>query len=82
MPPRTLAEQNGPAIRELRIREGRSIQELANAVGCSYSHLANVETETKRPTPELLYAIARALGCRPAALFRTHINETAEAGVA
>lgn len=55
--------QNGPAIREIRRREGLTISELAQAVGISDPHLRNIETENKPARPEHLARIAKRLDC-------------------
>jgi transcriptional regulator with XRE-family HTH domain len=62
--------QNGPAIREIRQREGLTISQLANAIGISDPHLRNIETENKPARPEHLARIAHRLGCNLQAIKR------------
>ena len=33
--------------------------------GCSYSYLARIEAGDRRPSPRVLYEIARRLDCQP-----------------
>jgi XRE family transcriptional regulator, fatty acid utilization regulator len=65
--------QNGPAIREIRQREGLTISQLANAVGISDPHLRNIETENKPARPEHLSRIARRLDCNLQAIRRSNV---------
>lgn len=57
-----MAQPNGPAIRYHRQRSGKTIAQLAEAVGCSYVHLANVELGHNTASPELLWRITNFLG--------------------
>lgn len=62
---------NGEALRTFRIIRGLSREALAEkAAPVSYSHIANLETETKEPSPELLHRIALALDVNVLALTR------------
>jgi len=73
MPPassRRLTRQHGPAIRALRKKDGYEVQEFANMVGGSYSHLQNIEHENKQASEEDLNKIARLLGVPLAAVSR------------
>jgi transcriptional regulator with XRE-family HTH domain len=67
--------QNGFAIRDLRIKEGLTVQELANVLGMSYSHLQNIEHENRSARPEHITAIAKALNCRTASIVRFPADE-------
>jgi len=64
------AGQNGYAIRAFRIKEGLTVNELANSIGVSYSHLQNIEHENRTARPEHLARIARVLHVPVAALTR------------
>lgn len=62
---------NGEALRTFRIKAGLSREALADkAAPASYSHIANIETETKEPSPELLHRLAAALDVPVNALTR------------
>jgi len=53
--------QNGPAIKVIRKRTGRTQEEIAEIVGIDQSYLSLIESEG-RPAPEhILDAIAAAL---------------------
>lgn len=67
--------QNGPAIREIRQREGLKVSELAVAIGVSDMHVRNIENEHKPARPEHLALIAKALNCAIAAIRRQHLDE-------
>jgi len=57
--------QNGPAIRDIRQREGLSVAELASRVSrtipLSEPHLRNIENELKSASTAHLAAIAKEL---------------------
>ena len=67
---RRLTRQHGPAIRALRKKDGYEVQEFANMLGISYSHLQNIEHENKQASEEDLNRIARLLGVPLAAVSR------------
>lgn len=48
-------------MRELRLKLGRSQEDLAAAVGCSRIHISRIESGLKRPSVELLRKLAEAL---------------------
>lgn len=49
----------GAKLKELRIRHKRSLQDVANAVGASKTHIWDLETgRSQNPSMELLKAIA------------------------
>jgi transcriptional regulator with XRE-family HTH domain len=49
-------------LKELRIRKGKSLQQLADDVKSSKAHIWDLETgRSKNPTIELLAALAKAL---------------------
>jgi transcriptional regulator with XRE-family HTH domain len=52
----------GGKLREQRIKEGLSLQDLADRVGASKAHIWELETgRAKNPTIELLTKLAKAL---------------------
>jgi len=61
---------NGEALRAFRILRGMSRQALALAAQSSYSHVANLETEEKTPSAELVHRIALVLDVPVGALTR------------
>jgi len=67
---RKTTRQHGPAIRALRKKDGYEVQEFANMIGVSYSHLQNIEHENKQASEEDLNKIARILGVPLAAVSR------------
>src|SRR4029077_14132472 len=50
----------GPRLRSLRQRRGATLAELSEATGISVSTLSRLESGGRRPTLELLLALARA----------------------
>lgn len=50
-------------LKELRLRKGKSLQDLADEIGASKAHVWDLETgRSKNPTIELLAKLAQALG--------------------
>jgi transcriptional regulator with XRE-family HTH domain len=52
----------GLTIKVLRTDRGLERKALADRAGISYSHLASIEAGQKQPSPQVLTAIAEALG--------------------
>lgn len=52
----------GARIRELRLAKDVKAKDLAAQIGCSDSHIANIESGRSRVTDETREAIAKALG--------------------
>lgn len=52
----------GLTIKVLRTDRGLERKDLADRAGISYSHLASIEAGQKQPSPQVLTAIADALG--------------------
>lgn len=52
----------GHTIKVLRTDRGIERKELADRAGISYSHLASIEAGKKQPSPQMLTALAEALG--------------------
>jgi len=69
-PPKTGVRHNGEAIKVIRVLRGQSRKDVANAVGCGYSHIANLELEEKAASPELIDRLAEVLDSPIAALLR------------
>lgn len=70
MAPIATVPQHGPAIRALRIKDGLSVNGLAELVGCAQSAISNIELERKQPSEQMLNRIARALHVPVAAISR------------
>ena len=55
----------GVRLKELRIKKGKSLQEVADAVGASKAHVWDMETgRSKNPSIELLLKLAKFFWCR------------------
>ncbi|MBQ1072771.1 helix-turn-helix transcriptional regulator [Micromonospora sp. C31] len=54
----------GGVLRRLRLRQGRTLREVAEAAGVSVPYLSEVERGRKEASSEVLAAICRALGIR------------------
>jgi ribosome-binding protein aMBF1 (putative translation factor) len=65
-----LVPQNGPAIREIRVREGLSVSDLAQSIDISDSHLRNIEMENRAASEVHMARIAKKLNCSLAAIRR------------
>ncbi|MEV1329186.1 helix-turn-helix transcriptional regulator [Micromonospora costi] len=52
----------GGVLRRLRLRQGRTLREVAQAAGVSVPYLSEVERGRKEASSEVLAAICRALG--------------------
>ncbi|WP_042374116.1 helix-turn-helix domain-containing protein [Streptacidiphilus neutrinimicus] len=65
------AAATGERIRALRARRGISLSELARRAGVGKATLSGLETGTRNPTAETLYAIAGQLGVPLAMLLST-----------
>ena len=55
-------------LRELRRRQGRTLEDVATRSGCSRSMLSKVENDHAVPSLTTLMALARTLGVEPSAL--------------
>ena len=73
---RTVLAQNMKAQRQIL---GISQAQLAERVNTSANYIAQIETEKRFPTPEMLERIALALEIDPPALFTAEIRFMAEA---
>ncbi|MHA6763192.1 helix-turn-helix domain-containing protein [Streptacidiphilus sp. PAMC 29251] len=67
----TAAADTGRRIRRLRGERGLSLSELARRAGIGKATLSGLETGSRNPTAETLYAIAGQLGVPLAALLST-----------
>jgi transcriptional regulator with XRE-family HTH domain len=75
---RTVLAQNMKAQRQiLEISQAQ----LAERVNTSTNYIAQIETEKRFPTPEMLERIAGALEIDPPALFTTEIRPVTEAEI-
>lgn len=54
----------GGVLRRVRLRQGRTLREVAEAAGVSVPYLSEVERGRKEASSEVLAAICRALGLR------------------
>lgn len=52
----------GKRIKELRIQQGMTQEELAKKVGCDQSTLSRIEFEERNPSFEVAISIAGVLG--------------------
>ncbi|MFT9495872.1 helix-turn-helix domain-containing protein [Anaerosolibacter sp.] len=52
-----------PRIRERRMEKHLSQTELCEIIGMSKSQLSRIENGKTRPTPEVLWRIAKGIGC-------------------
>jgi transcriptional regulator with XRE-family HTH domain len=75
---RTVLAQNMKAQRQIL---GISQAQLAERVNTSANYIAQIETEKRFPTPEMLERIAAALEIDPPALFTAEIRSVSEAEV-
>jgi len=66
----------GPRIRKLRVRQGRTLAEIAKVCGFTRSLLSKIENGRTTPPIATLLKIADALGVKPAAL----LSESAASG--
>src|SRR5918996_4714092 len=54
----------GDVLRQLRLRQGRTLREVSSAARVSLGYLSEVERGQKEASSELLASICRALGVR------------------
>lgn len=66
----TTLEQFGKRLRTLRKSRGLTIEELGQAVGLGYKHVADLERAVKTPSFEAIERLAEALGAAPHELFQ------------
>ena len=70
----------GIRLRELREAKGLTLQQVADAVGCSKAYVWELEMrEGQRPTAERLNAIGKLLGVKVEDLLGEPIGDIAEA---
>lgn len=59
----TTIEIHGPAVREIRMRSGLGVAELASAVSVQRSYIAKLELgHSRRVSPKVFNALIAALG--------------------
>jgi len=62
MPTPTTIEIHGPALREIRVRSGMGVAELAAAVGVNRPYIAKLELgHSRRVSPKVFNALVAAL---------------------
>jgi len=62
MPTPTTIEIHGPAIREIRVRSGMGVAELAAAVGVNRPYIAKIELgHSRKVSPKVFNALIAAL---------------------
>ncbi|MHB8357700.1 MAG: helix-turn-helix domain-containing protein [Vulcanimicrobiaceae bacterium] len=64
----------GTAIRERRQEVGRTIDDIASAVGIDRTTLYRIETGRANPTWEIVLGIGQALDLQPALIPRQHVR--------
>ena len=67
----------GTVLRRLRQRQGRTLQDVADAAGVSLPYLSEIERGRKEASSEVLAAICRALGLELVDLLRLAALELA-----
>jgi len=72
------SEVTGRVIRELRLRKGLSQETLSSLAGIARSHLAMIESGSKKANVETLWRIADALGLRLSELIRLIEEQTTD----
>lgn len=59
----TTIEIHGPAVREIRVRSGMSVADLAIAAGVKRPYIAKIELgHSRRVSPKVFNAVVAALG--------------------
>ena len=61
----------GRLIKEARLAQGMTQDELSHAAGLDRSYLSQLERDLKSPTVQMLLRICRALDVRPSQLIAT-----------
>jgi transcriptional regulator with XRE-family HTH domain/quercetin dioxygenase-like cupin family protein len=67
----------GDRLRQERLRQGRTLRELARSIDVSASLISAVETGRTNPSVSTLYAMTEALGIPPAAVLGDGHNDKA-----
>jgi transcriptional regulator with XRE-family HTH domain len=71
MQPRSaVARQFGKAIKELRLKEGMTQQQLADACGLDISYVGQIERGQRNPTLGVMQGLASVLGAKLSDLLR------------
>ena len=79
MPPVETVRQDGPKIRELRIRAGVSLTDLGKQIHRHPKALGHLERETRRASRVMISQLANAFGVQPDELIRDDDEEPAAA---
>jgi transcriptional regulator with XRE-family HTH domain len=69
-------EYLGPRLKEIRMKTGLSLREVARQLEVSPSFVSQIENGKSQPSVATLYAIARLLGVPVDVLFESHWNGT------
>lgn len=64
----------GERIRKIRLQQGRTIQEVADACQCSKALLSKIENDKVAPALATLSKLAKALGVKPSVLLEEGEN--------
>ena len=72
-----LRELIGRVLRRVRLDQGKTLREVADAAGVSVGHLSEVERGRKEPSSEVLASICRALGLALSELLGAVLRELA-----
>jgi transcriptional regulator with XRE-family HTH domain len=67
-------EYLGPRLKEIRLKTGLSLREVARQLDVSPSFVSQIENSKSQPSVATLYAIARLLGVPVDVLFESHWN--------
>lgn len=49
-------------LKEARNAKGHTLMTLAKEIGCSFSHISDIENGRRRPSGPMAYKLANALG--------------------
>ena len=58
-----MQETFGRMLKRTRTKHRVSQRQLAAAIGVHHTYISKIESGTERPSPQMLRAIAKALGC-------------------
>lgn len=61
----------GPVLRLFRQNKGLSQEELAALLDISPSHISRLESDTKRPSLEMIFRLAKVLDVEPHELIKS-----------
>ena len=70
-PPLQVSAEFGKAVRKLRLEQGLSQQQLADACGLDLSYIGQIERGLRNPTLGVMHGIAKVLKTKVSDLLRT-----------